>query len=467
MFGKIKRIHMVGIGGSGMCGIAEILLDLGHSVSGSDLKESAVTARLASLGALIQIGHAAENVGNSDVVVISSAVSADNPEVITARARKIPVIPRAEMLAELMRIKYGITIAGAHGKTTTTSMTGLVLHDAGLDPTIIIGGRLQAFGSNARAGRGEFIVVEADESDGSFLKLSASIAVITNIDSEHLDHYKDLDEIRRSFIEFANKVPFYGAVILCIDNAENRNIMPFIQRKAITYGLSHEADFRAVPIQMKEFSSEYEVYHHNMRLGVVKLHVPGMHSIVNSLAAIAAASELEISFDTARTSLAHFRGVDRRFQLRAEANDILIVDDYAHHPSEIEATLNAARQGWNRRIVAVFQPHRYTRLYHLFNDFTRCFNQADVLVLTDIYAAGEEPIPDVTIDRFVKTLHHPNSILHKDINTLPEKVLSIVRPGDLVLFLGAGNITSAAEKAGKLLLEKHNALAGEDAGSTR
>jgi len=291
---------MVGIGGSGMCGIAEILLDLGHSVSGSDLKETPVTERLASLGAVICTGHSSQNVGNADVVVISSAVSSDNPEVLAAKAKKIPVIPRAEMLAELMRLKYSVTIAGAHGKTTTTSMTGLMLHDAGMDPTIIIGGRLQAFGSNVRAGRGEFIVVEADESDGSFLKLSATIAVITNIDAEHLDHYEDMNAIRRSFIEFANKVPFYGAVILCLDNEENRKILPQIQRKVVTYGLSPESDFRAAPIQSKEFSSEYEVYHHEMKLGIVKLNVPGVHSIVNSLAAIAVASELGDSFDRAR-----------------------------------------------------------------------------------------------------------------------------------------------------------------------
>ena len=450
-----------------MCGIAEILLDLGHTVSGSDIKETAVTARLTSLGATIYIGHSAENVGNSDVVVISSAVSAENPEVITARAKKIPVIPRAEMLAELMRIKYAVTIGGAHGKTTTTSMTGLMLHDAGLDPTIIIGGRLQAFGSNARPGRGEFIVVEADESDGSFLKLSATIAVITNIDAEHLDHYKDMDDIRHSFIEFANKVPFYGAVILCLDDAENRAILSHIQRKIVTYGLSPEADFRAVPVQLKGFSSEYEVYHRDMRLGVVKLHVPGVHSIVNSLAAIAVASELGVSFDTARESLSHFRGVDRRFQLRAEANDILIIDDYAHHPSEIQATLTAARQGWNRRLIAVFQPHRYTRLHHLFNDFTHCFDKADILVLTDIYAAGEEPLRDVTIERLAKAMNHPNCVLYKDVTTLPEKVLSMAQPGDIVLFLGAGSITAAAEKTGKLLLEKFSTVAGGDAGVTR
>lgn len=444
---------MVGIGGSGMCGIAEVLLSLGHVVSGSDMKESSVTRQLEKMGARISIGHAAENVGQADVVVISSAVSPDNPEVMTARAKKITVIPRAEMLAELMRLKYSVTIAGAHGKTTTTSMIGLVLQDAHFDPTIVIGGRLQNFGSNARAGKGEFIVVEADESDRSFLKLSATIAVITNIDAEHLDHYTDLDDIKRSFVIFANKVPFYGVVILCIDNDGNRSILPQIERKVVTYGFSEEADFRAVPIHTKEYSSEFQVFHHDMNLGVVRLNVPGNHSIVNSLAAIAVASELGISFDTAREALAHFPGVDRRFQLRCEANDILIIDDYAHHPTEIEATLTAARQGWNRRIIAVFQPHRYTRLHHLFEGFSRCFVNADIVILTDIYPAGEKPIPGVSVDKLSKAITGPQVILHKDLEALPEAILALAEPGDLILFLGAGSITTVAEKTAKMLLE--------------
>lgn len=452
MFGKKSKVHMVGIGGSGMCGIAEVLLDLGHYVSGSDLKESAVTDRLAVLGAKVYIGHAAENVEMADVVVISSAVHGDNPEVLAARARKVPVIPRAEMLAELMRLKYSVTIAGAHGKTTTTSMIGLMLHDAGIDPTVVVGGRLQAFGSNARAGKGEFIVVEADESDGSFLKLSATIAVITNIDAEHLDHYSDLEEIKQSFVEFANKVPFYGAVILCIDNDHNRAILPSIHRKTVTYGFSPEADFRAVPVQMREYTSEFELYHHDVNLGIAKLNVPGSHSIVNSLAAFAVAAELGISLDTARESLSRFRGVDRRFQLRGAANDILVIDDYAHHPSEIEATLAAARQGWNRRIVAVFQPHRYSRLYHLLREFAVAFKQADQVVLTDIYAAGEKPIVDVSIEKLAKILVHPDVSIHKDVATLPEKVMSIARPGDMILFLGAGSITGAADRFAKILM---------------
>lgn len=442
---------MVGIGGSGMCGIAEVLLDLGHAVSGSDLKETPVTDRLAVLGAKIFIGHAAENVELADVVVISSAVHAENPEVAAARARKIPVIPRAEMLAELMRLKYSVTIAGAHGKTTTTSMIGLMLHDAGIDPTVVVGGRLQAFGSNARAGKGEFIVVEADESDGSFLKLSATIAVITNIDAEHLDHYGDLGEIKQSFVEFANKVPFYGAVIACIDNEHVRAILPQITRKTLTYGFAPEADFRAVPIQMKEYTSDFELYHHDVNLGIAKLHVPGSHSIVNSLAAFAVAAELGISLDTARDSLSHFRGVDRRFQLRGNANDILVIDDYAHHPSEIEATIAAARQGWNRRIVAVFQPHRYTRLFHLLKDFAVCFKQADLLVLTDIYAAGEKPIEGVGVDQLAALIKKPQVILQKDIATLPERMLQIAKPGDMILFLGAGSITGAADRFAKLV----------------
>ena len=445
---------MIGIGGSGMCGIAEVLLSLGHRVTGSDLKETSTTQRLASLGATIHFGHDASHVGSPDVVVVSSAVSQENPEVVAARARKIPVIPRAEMLAELMRLKYSVTIAGAHGKTSTTSMTGLLLQDAGLDPTIVIGGRLQALGSHARSGEGEFIVVEADESDRSFLKLSATIAVITNIDEEHMDHYTDLEDIKRSFILFANKVPFYGSVVLCIDNEGNRGILPMIERKVITYGFSEEADFRAVPVLIKENTSEFQVFHHGLNLGTVKLNVPGNHNIVNSMAAIAVASQLGVSFDTARDSLSRFRGADRRFQMKGIARDILIVDDYAHHPSEIEATLNAARQGWNRRIIAVFQPHRYTRLHHLIDQFARCFDIADLLVLTEVYAAGEKPIPGVTIEKLAGSMKHQNVMLHKELDNLPEKILSLAKPGDIVLFLGAGTITSVADRTAKLLMEQ-------------
>ena len=445
---------MVGIGGSGMCGIAEVLLDLGHNVSGSDLKQSAVTDRLVSLGASVYLGHSSANLGAADVVVISSAVTQDNPEVQIARAKKIPVIPRAEMLAELMRLKYSVTIAGAHGKTTTTSMIGLLLHDAGLDPTIVIGGRLQLFGSNARAGKGEFIVVEADESDRSFLKLSATIAVITNIDAEHLDQYSNLDDIKRSFVEFANKVPFYGVVIVCLDNEASRSILPLIERKVVTYGFSQEADFRADPILMKENISEFQVYHHGVNLGAARLSVPGTHSILNSLAVFAVAAELGLSFDVARQALVRFQGVDRRFQVKAHFNDILIIDDYAHHPSEIEATLMAARRGWNRRVIAVFQPHRYTRLYHLMDQFAGCFSNTDVLVLTEIYPAGEKPIMGIGIDALASKVKHPHVLVHKDLQTLPEKVLSIAQPGDIVLFLGAGSITTAADHTARLLLEQ-------------
>jgi UDP-N-acetylmuramate--alanine ligase len=451
---KQHQIHMVGIGGSGMCGIAEVLLSLGHRVTGSDLKESATTQRLAGLGAMIHIGHAADNVGNADVVVVSSAVSNENPEVMIARAKNIPVIPRAEMLAELMRLKYSVTIAGAHGKTSTTSMTGLLLQDAGFDPTIVIGGRLQALGSHARSGEGDFIVVEADESDRSFLKLSATIAIITNIDAEHLDHYTDLEDIKRSFILFANKVPFYGSVILCLDDENNRSILPMIERKIITYGLSPDAEFHAVPILQKENISEFQVFHRRVNLGTVKLNVPGIHNIVNSLAAIAVASELGIAFDTARESLSRFHGADRRFQLKAQSNDILIIDDYAHHPSEIQATLNAARSGWKRRIIAVFQPHRYTRMQHLMLEFAACFDQADQVVLTDIYPAGENPIAGVTVENLLGLMRHPNAILHKDLETLPQKALSLAQPGDMILFLGAGTITYVADRAAKLLMDQ-------------
>jgi UDP-N-acetylmuramate--alanine ligase len=453
---KQYQIHMIGIGGSGMCGIAEVLLSLGHNVTGSDMKESPTTQRLTGLGATIYFGHDASNIGSPDVVVFSSAVSADNPEVVAAHAKKIPVIPRAEMLAELMRLKYSITIAGAHGKTSTTSMTGLLLQDAGLDPTIVIGGRLQALGSHARSGGGDFIVVEADESDRSFLKLFATIAVITNIDTEHLDHYKDLEDIKRSFVLFANKVPFYGCVILCLDNEANRSILPMIQRKVITYGFSQEADFRAVPILIKEHTSEFQVFHHGANLGTVRLNVPGSHNIVNSLAAIAVASQLGVSFDTARDSLSRFRGADRRFQMKANTNDILIIDDYAHHPIEIQATLSAARQGWNRRILAVFQPHRYSRLHHLIQEFTCCFELADQLILTEVYAAGEKPIPGADIDHLAASMKHSNVLLHKDLQSLPEKVLSLAKPGDMVLFLGAGTITSVADRTAQLLMENSN-----------
>ena len=451
---KQYQIHMVGIGGSGMCGIAEVLLSLGHRVTGSELKESATTQRLMSLGATIHFRHDTSNVSSPDVVVISSAVSADNPEVVAARAKKIPVIPRAEMLAELMRLKYSVTIAGAHGKTSTTSMTGLLLQDAGLDPTIVIGGRLQALGSHARSGGGDFIVVEADESDRSFLKLYATIAVITNIDAEHLDHYADLEDIKRSFILFANKVPFYGAVILCIDNEANRSILPMIDRRIITYGFSEGADFRAVPVLVKENTSEFQVFHHGLNLGNVKLNVPGSHNIVNSLAAIAVASQLGVSFDTSRKSLSRFHGADRRFQLKANAKNILVIDDYAHHPSEIQATLNAARQGWNRRIIAIFQPHRYTRLHHLIDEFTCCFDGADQVILTEIYAAGEKAIPGATIDKLAASMKHSNVLLHKELDTLPEKVLSVAKPGDILLFMGAGTITSVADRTAKLLMEQ-------------
>jgi UDP-N-acetylmuramate--alanine ligase len=453
MIFKQYQVHMVGIGGSGMCGIAEVLLSLGHRVTGSDLKESPTTQRLASRGAIIHIGHAESNVASPDVVVISSAVSNENPEVVAARAKKIPVIPRAEMLAELMRLKYSITIAGAHGKTSTTSMTGLLLQDAGLDPTIVIGGRLQALGSHAKTGGGDCIVVEADESDRSFLKLFATIAVITNIDEEHLDHYTDLEDIKRSFVLFANKVPFYGAVILCIDNQGNRSILPLIERKVVTYGLSEEADFRAVPILVKENTSEFQVFHLGVNIGTVRLNVPGSHNIVNSLAAIAVGSQLGISFDISRESLSRFRGADRRFQIKANANEILIIDDYAHHPSEIQATLNAARQGWNRRLVVVFQPHRYTRLHHLIDQFASCFDLADVLVLTDVYAAGEKPIPGVTIDRLASAMKR-EVLVHKELESLPQKVLSLAQSGDLVVFLGAGTITAVADRTVKLLMDQ-------------
>lgn len=440
---KLHHIHMVGIGGTGMCGIAEVLLNLGYQVSGSDLQENEATARLARLGAKIFIGHAAENVTGAEVVVISSAVKDDNIEVVSAKALKIPVIPRAEMLAELMRMKYGIAVAGAHGKTTTTSMTAMVLEAGGYDPTIIVGGRLNTIGSNAKLGEGDFIVAEADESDRSFLLLSPFIAVLTNIDEEHLDQYHHLDEIKKTFINFANKVPFYCPVILCLDDPNLQSIIPFIERKIISYGFSTQADIQARDFSFEEFSSTSTILAFGKKLGRLRLNVPGRHNILNAMAAIAVGLDLEISPRTIFKALEDYSGTGRRFELKRTVNDILIIEDYAHHPTEIKATLEAARTGWNRRLVAVFQPHRYTRLAHLMHQFATSFNQADVLMLTEIYPAGEEPIPGVNgqaLYEETRQFGHKNVLFEPVLKNIPEKLVKILEPGDMVLVLGAGNV---------------------------
>jgi UDP-N-acetylmuramate--alanine ligase len=449
MFRKIQKLHFVGIGGIGMSGIAELLLNLGYKVSGSDLKPSPVTDRLAALGGEIQIGHRAENVEGTNVVIISSAVRPDNVEVVQAKRLQIPVIPRAEMLAELMRLKYGVAIAGSHGKTTTTSMIATVLVNGGFDPTAVIGGRLNAFGSNAKLGKGDFLVAEADESDGSFLKLTPAIAVITNIDREHLDHYANLDEIQSAFVAFANKVPFYGAVILCLDDANVQTIIPQIERRIITYGTSNQADLVASHIQFQDFGTACQVRYKGSALGTLRLRVPGEHGILNSLAAVAAGLELEIPFEKITDALGSFQNADRRFQVRGQKANILVVDDYGHHPTEIVATLSAARHACDRRIVTVFQPHRYTRTQALEEDFARAFNHADVLIVLPIYAASEEPIPGITSERLVDQI---KKFGHRDVSYAPDfagvqKILNDkLHDGDLLLTLGAGDVWKIGEE---------------------
>src|SRR5689334_13392397 len=448
MFRKIQHIHLVGIGGSGMSGIAEVLLTLGYKVTGSDLNYSDTVRRLEELGGKIFIGHHESNVGEAQVVVISSAVSSMNPEVVAARAKPIPVIPRAEMLAELMRLKYGVAIAGAHGKTTTTSMVATVLAQAGLDPTMVIGGKVNALGSHARLGRGDLLVAEADESDGSFLRLSPTVVAVTNLDREHLDHYGSMERICESFLEFINKVPFYGLAVLCADDDRLRALFPKIVKRYYTYGLSEcggiTPDFRATDIAAKQGGSEFRAFFRGRNLGPFRLSVPGIHNVSNALAAIAIGVELDVPVDLIRKALAAFTGVERRFHLRGEAGGIMVVDDYGHHPTEIKATLAAAKQGWSeRRLVVLFQPHRYTRTRDLLDEFSQAFRDADHLFLTEIYAASETPIPGVSGVRLadsIRSVGRPpvTFIEHKD--RLVEEVLPQLKPGDLVLTLGAGDI---------------------------
>jgi UDP-N-acetylmuramate--alanine ligase len=461
MLGKTRRIHFVGVGGIGMSGIAELLANLGYAVSGSDAKKSAVTDRLESLGVTVHAGHAAGNVGDADVVVYSSAVRAENPEVVEATRRRIPVIPRAEMLAELMRLRFGIAVAGAHGKTSTTSMIALVLERAGLDPTAVIGGRLSAFGSNARLGRGEYMVAEADESDRSFLKLSPSIAVITNIDREHMDAYGSFADLQQAFIDFANKVPFYGAVVACADDAELSAVLPGIKRRVITYGIDQpEGPQHTVPVifgshvTLVGYGSRSVVQKYERRggttietLGELTLSVPGRHSVQNALAAVAVGLELDVPFAKIAAALAEFRGAERRFEKRGVVNGITVIDDYGHHPTEIAAVLAAARGGNPQRIVVAFQPHRYTRTRDLMNEFGAALATADEVVLTSIYAASEEAIPGVTIEALAASVNNSRSTpVHvvAKLEDMASRVADLARPGDLVITLGAGSISSLA-----------------------
>ena len=455
MYGKIDKIHFVGIGGIGMSGIAEVLLNLGYKVSGSDLRGSETTERLEGLGAEIGIGHTAGNLQNVDVVVTSSAVHDDNPEVIEAKRLHVPVIPRAEMLAELMRMKYGIAIAGTHGKTTTTSMTAAVLGHGGIDPTIVIGGKLNAIGTNARLGQGKFLVAEADESDGSFLLLSPTIAVVTNIDADHLDHYSGIEEIKDTFVEFINKVPFYGLAILCLDDMNIREILPRVKKRYTTYGLSAQADIRATHVRHDGFMTSFIAHYKGYRLGEIAFPMPGPHNVLNAMACIAVALELDVPFAAIQEGFAGFSGVGRRFTVKGEPQGVMVVDDYGHHPAEIKATLAAARQGWpERRIVAAFQPHRYTRTHELFNDFVTAFYDADVLILTDVYAAGEQPIEGATAERLAEEIrrHGQKDVTHiANRELIPEHLAGIVKEGDIVITLGAGTIWQQGESLVRLL----------------
>ena len=463
MLGRTRRIHFVGIGGIGMSGIAELLVNLGYDVSGSDARRSAATDRLSKLGVRVHTGHDALHVGNADVVVVSSAISDDNAEVREARHRRIAVIPRAEMLAELMRLRYGIAIAGAHGKTTTTSMVAVMLERAGLDPTAVIGGRLSAFGSNARLGRGDYMVAEADESDRSFLKLSPSIAVITNIDREHMESYGSWENLQQAFVDFANKVPFYGAVIACLEDQPIRDLLPRIMRRVITYGFGATADVPAGKAQdlphvqarnavFEAFSSRCVVAQREKgvetELGRLQLNVPGRHNLLNALAAVAVGLETGVPFSRIASALEAFHGAERRFDRRGEARGIMVIDDYGHHPTEIAAVIAAAR-GVNRRILVVFQPHRFTRTRDLMEEFGRALAAADEVVLTDIYSAGEAPLAGVTVERLAQTVRSTAACpvhLIRTLDELPEAVAALAKEGDLVITLGAGSIGGVGDR---------------------
>jgi UDP-N-acetylmuramate--alanine ligase len=444
----------VGIGGIGMSGIAEVLLNLGYHISGSDLKETEVTRRLQTLGCDISYGHRKENLKEADVVVVSSAIRQGNPEVEVAEQRLIPVIPRAEMLAELMRMKVAIAIAGTHGKTTTTSLIATVLAAGGLDPTVVIGGRLNSIGSSARLGQGEFLVAEADESDGSFLRLMPTIAVVTNIDPEHLDFYKGIEEIKETFLGFLNKIPFFGLAVLCLDHPNIQSLIPRLKKRFATYGLTTQADFQAKEIVFEGLSTSFDVIHQRREIGRLKLRMPGLHNVYNALATLATAFELDIPFQVVQETLRDFSGIQRRFQIRGEKKGILIVDDYGHHPVEIMATLRAARRGWNRRIITVFQPHRYTRTQALFQEFLTAFNDADVLILTEIYPAGEDRIEGVEASALfegIREYGHKNVTYLADKKEIVDHLLRVIAPGDLVITLGAGDIWQVADELMKRL----------------
>jgi len=448
VYGKIKRIHFVGIGGIGMSGIAEVLLNMGYEISGSDIGESATVKRLMDLGAKIHIGHSADNVEGTGVVVISSAIKADNPEVLRAKEINIPVIPRAEMLAELMRLRYGIAVAGSHGKTTTTSMIAAVLSYGQLDPTIVVGGKVKAMGTNARLGKGDFMVVEADESDGSFLRLSPVISVLTNIDEEHMDYYKDMEELERAFLSFLNKIPFYGLSVLCIDCPRVKSLSREFKKRILTYGFDQDAELRAQDVAISGFETKFNVFLKDSHLGPVCINVPGRHNAQNALAAIAVGMELGMSFEDASLGLSEFKGIDRRLQVKGEGRGILVIDDYAHHPREIEVTISTVKESQSGRVVVIFQPHRYSRTKLLFEEFVEVLSRADMLYIIDIYSAGEDPIDGITSQKLFQSLKetgHQN-VQYLNGDDVVSTVIDNLKPEDVVLTLGAGNVWAVGEK---------------------
>jgi UDP-N-acetylmuramate--alanine ligase len=450
---KTKHLHFVGIGGIGMSGIAEVLANLGYTVSGSDLASSETTRRLEECGCRVHVGHSAENIDEADVVVISSAVKSDNPEVVAARREAIPVIPRATMLNELMRMKYGIAVAGSHGKTTTTSMVAVIMAEANLDPTIVIGGILDSLGTNARLGEGDYLVAEADESDGSFLRLTPAIAVVTNMDNEHMDYYGTFDKLRSAFRKFLNKVPFYGRAILCLDDPEVAGLLSDLERPHITYGMTAQADVSASDIRHEGFTSTYTASLGGEELGEVILAVPGLHNVYNSLAAIAVGLELEVPFTTIAGALSGYSNPQRRFQEKGEARGVVVYDDYGHHPAEIRATLEAAKQGWKGRVVAMFQPHRFSRTRDLLAEFGTAFHNADKVLVCDIYAAGEECIDNLTgedVAGSISSHGHRGVEFVGSCEEAVDRAVELLEEGDMVITLGAGDIW----KAGERLLER-------------
>jgi UDP-N-acetylmuramate--alanine ligase len=447
MFKRIKHVHFVGIGGIGMSGIAEVLLNLGYKVTGSDVRATPITERLQAFGATIYPRHVAENVSGAHVVVTSSAIRPDNAEISEAERRKIPVIPRAEMLAELARLKYSIAIAGTHGKTTTTSMIATILDRAGLDPTVVVGGLLNIIGSNARLGKGDLIVLEADESDRSFLLLSPTIAVVTNIEPDHLDQYRDLNDIQAAFLSFINKVPFYGAAVLCLDDPAVQSLIPQIKRRIVTYGTAATADVSTTDITLEGFGSSFVVRYNGTDHQRIRLQVPGMHNVLNATAAFTAAADVGVDPHLAASALEVFRGVDRRFQVKSH-DGITVIDDYAHHPTEIRATLSAAKAGNFRRLFAVFQPHRYSRTFHLFDDFARAFNLADVVLMLDIYPAGETPVEGITTEKLIekmKSFGHKNVMHVPNFDAIESYIVANAKDGDAVLVMGAGSVTKVSD----------------------